>query len=339
MATQLMHFGFTWNNYQDVDYLKILERAKVELKFSYLVYGHEIAPTTGTPHLQGYVQLEKRQYTTKINKFLPKVHITIVTGSSQDNIDYCKKDVNFYEEGAARTFARKVAKQKDDWMHLVNLAESGKIDDIKNEHPREYLVYYRTFKQMQQDHLKPEPVVRYCYWIHGKAGSGKSRAVHQHYPTAYWKNANKWWDGYKGEETVVLDDLAGAFLYEHLKRWADRYPVIGEVKGSSIGLSYKRFIVTSNFQIDDRESTVSIPAETIRAVQRRFVEVESLGWSEELDDLLVELKVAPLKQWQGPLGSLIHLHETQDHWYLLEKEALEDLLLKRNHQGSEVSSD
>lgn len=308
---QLKHFAFTWNNYQDVDYIDILNKAKNDLGISYIVYGYEIAPTTGTLHLQGYVQTEKRVYLTKINKCLPKVHITICNGSSQDNIDYCKKLDNFVEDGVPRTEARRIKKCKDDWEALVNLAESGKIQEIRTDFPKEYLVYYRTFQQIAQDRLKPEPIVRACYWIWGKPGSGKSRAVHQHFPDAYWKNANKWWDGYQGQESVVLDDLGGAFLYEHLKRWADRYPVIGEVKGSSIGLSYKRFIVTSNFDVDDPAITEHIPLETIRAVQRRFVVVRAVEWSSTLEDLIVELLVAPSKLWQGSLGSLMRLHENE----------------------------
>lgn len=309
---QLKHFAFTWNNYDEVDYLDLIEKAKIELGISYIVYGLEIAPTTGTKHLQGYVQTAKRVYLTKINKSLPKVHITICNGSSQDNINYCKKLDNFVESGIARTEARRIKKCKDDWEALVNLAESGKIQDIRTDYPREFLVYYRTFKQISQDNLKPEPLVRFCYWLYGKPGSGKSRAVHFHYPNAYWKNANKWWDGFQGEETVVLDDLGHAFLYEHLKRWADRYPVIGEVKGSSIGLSYKRFIVTSNFEIDHHEITVNIPLETIKAVQRRFVSLRAVHWDDQIQDLIVEPQDVPSLPMRVPLGYLIQFLENPE---------------------------
>jgi hypothetical protein len=315
---QLKHFAFTWNNYQEVDWESILKDAGPVLGISYIVYGFEIAPTTGTKHLQGYIQTEKRVYLTKINKCLPKVHITICNGSSQDNINYCKKLDNFFEAGTPRVESRRVKKCKDDWEALVNLAENGKLEDIRTDNPREFLVYYRTFKQIAMDKMKPEPVERYCYWIHGKPGTGKSRAVHQHYPDAYWKNANKWWDGYQGQETVVLDDLGGAFLYEHLKRWADRYPVIGEVKGSSIGLSYKRFIVTSNFDVDDPATTENTLLETIRAVQRRFVVLRAVEWDEADQDLIVELVITPSRQWRGPLRCLMFLHESEGLSHLYE---------------------
>lgn len=305
---QVKHFAFTWNNYHEVDYKDIITRTITELNINYIVYGFEIAPTTGTKHLQGYAQTEKRVYLSKINKCLPKVHITVCNGSSQDNINYCKKLDDFFEEGEARTEARRVKKCKDDWETLVKLAEDGRIEDIRQDYPQEFLCYYRTFKQIAQDNLKPQEQERRAYWIWGKPGLGKSRAVHQLFPHAYWKNANKWWDGYKGEKVVVLDDLGTAHLYEHLKRWADRYPVIGEVKGSSIGLSYEVFIVTSNFPISGEQSLL-IPGETIRAIERRFEEVEAVFWVEDAADLLVLLDVGHERLWPVLLTHLEHLHD------------------------------
>ena len=38
-------------------------------------------------------------------------------------------------------------------------------------------------------------------------GSGKSSGVRRDYgDSLYVKDATKWWDGYAGEETVVIDD-------------------------------------------------------------------------------------------------------------------------------------
>lgn len=302
--TQLRHFAFTWNNYQKTEnWFLMLNQCLQELGANYIIFGKEIAPSTGTPHIQGYVQLKKRKYFNTIKKFLPMIHITIVFGSSQDNIEYCKKDEDYYEWGEQRTVARGRGKQKEDWDHLVELASKGQLDEIREHHPREYALYYRTWGQMRMDNLKTVAERRTCLWVYEKPGIGKSRAAWSLFPDAYPKMSNKWWDGYKGQRDVVFDDLGTPMLFDLLKRWSDRYKVIGEVKGSSCALAYKNLIVTSNYSIRQlaMKSNPEVDEVTIQAVQRRFVELEGLEWDEEFEDLRV-------KDSRGTIETLRALH-------------------------------
>lgn len=48
------------------------------------------------------------------------------------------------------------------------------------------------------------------------------------------KASNKWWDGYRGETDVLIDDIEkdSAYLGHFLKLWGDPYGFIqAEVKG------------------------------------------------------------------------------------------------------------
>jgi len=266
---QLRHFAFTCNNYTAKS-IDCIRKARISLEFSYLIYGKEIGDI-GTPHLQGYVQLKKRKYFKSVVGALPGFHITICKGNSQENIDYCKKDNKTFELGIARSVGGKV-KQKEDWQELCELAMSGEHDKIMESNPGKFVKYYRTWKNIGVDYNKAKPNPdRLCLWIYGAPGTGKSLMAHSLWPEAYWKNANKWWDGYAGEETVILDDLGTCHLYEYLKRWADKYPVLGEIKGSSIGLTYNTLVVTSNFNIKELGSSIELV--TVAAVQRRFLQV------------------------------------------------------------------
>ncbi len=64
----------------------------------------------------------------------------------------------------------------------------------------------------------------------------------------------KWFDGYKGQNVIVVEDLDKytAYTLAHsIKLWADKYPCTAEVKGATIPLKHQLLIVTSNYTIEE----------------------------------------------------------------------------------------
>lgn len=112
-------------------------------------------------------------------------------------------------------------------------------------------------------------------WIHGDAGCGKTTTVVNAYPDAYYKSLNKWWDGYQGEEVVLLDDMDVFHrdLTSQIKNWADFRPFIGETKGSGVYLRPKKFIVTSQYTI---EEIWDGDQKSLEAIRRRFTVIEKI---------------------------------------------------------------
>ena len=71
----------------------------------------------------------------------------------------------------------------------------------------------------------------------------------------YLKEANKWWDDYNYEDTVIIEDLSpsiiGAELARLLLQWCDVYVTKAEIKGGSITIRPTTVIITSNFTITE----------------------------------------------------------------------------------------
>ena len=92
------------------------------------------------------------------------------------------------------------------------------------------------------------------FWFCGRSGTGKSREARLRWPFAYGKNCNKWFCGYDGQATVLIEDFDRKHdvLCHHLKIWADRYPFTAEVKQGNTGtIRPDRIVITSNYHPRD----------------------------------------------------------------------------------------
>lgn len=258
-------FCFTLNNYT-VQNTPTLEG----LGCIYLLYGREVAPATGTPHLQGYVYFRNARTLRSVITKLPGAHVEVARGSSLANFEYCTKSGDFNEFGDRPLDPQeKGDKEKERWDRTLLCAKEGRLDEVDADI---LIRNYGALKRIRND-FKPKPVTleSVCgVWIHGVSGCGKSYAVQQTYPDHYKKGHNKWWDGYDGEEVAYLDDLGQGdkWLGEHyLKHWADRYAFAAESKGHCGQLRPKKFIVTSQYKIED----IWTDDETRAALNRRFI--------------------------------------------------------------------
>lgn len=80
-------------------YTQTFELLCSQHKIYYAIWGKEIAPTTGTPHLQGYVAFVERTAFSTIRRLLPGSHIENARGDPSTNRVYCRKDGDFTEFG------------------------------------------------------------------------------------------------------------------------------------------------------------------------------------------------------------------------------------------------
>lgn len=137
-----------------------------------------------------------------------------------------------------------------DWEQIWDFAKQGRLVDV----PADIRVRnYSTLRKIAADFAEPSAIVRtiHCFW--GTTGSGKSRrAWAEAGLDAYPKDPrSKFWDGYRGQEHVVIDEFRGGIDISHMLRWFDRYPVIIEIKGCATVLKATTIWVTSNLHPND----------------------------------------------------------------------------------------
>lgn len=103
-------WAFTKNNYSDDD----VTFFTTWQDFTYMVFGREVAPTTGTPHLQGYFTLKKAVRGSYLKRTLPQgTHFEASRKSLLANSRYCTKspdhtiiDRRYGRDGVPQTVTR-----------------------------------------------------------------------------------------------------------------------------------------------------------------------------------------------------------------------------------------
>lgn len=105
------HWVFTVNNYND-EVLLHVQLVSEDPSVSYVVIGREVAPTTGTPHLQGFISFSSRKSFAAVRSLLPPCHLESARGTPQQCRVYCCKDGDFDEFGTPPTLTQG---KRTDW--------------------------------------------------------------------------------------------------------------------------------------------------------------------------------------------------------------------------------
>lgn len=258
---------------------------------SYHIFELEITKD-GRLHYQGYIEFKSQVARSKIKKLSENMHHEPRHGTSEEASGYCNKpahpeyDDGSYVEGPWEMGIMKKTpqqvlgdmqkKNKVDWTAAVNIAMTGDIYGIRNLPGGDGLLtrHLPNYKTMARDNpVIPSDLRGVCgYWFYGGPSTGKTTAAKTRWgPSFYLKPHNKWWDSYRGEETVIINefDSEQKWMGTHLKLWAEESAFFVEIKGSTIAIRPKRIVVTSN------ETINSIWMENpmmVKALQSRFKE-------------------------------------------------------------------
>jgi hypothetical protein len=261
MPNKHRSFPFTLNNYTpaELETLKTLPIA--ELNIRYLCFGMEVAPETGTPHLQGFLYLTNPRTLTGVHRIpgFARAAVLIAAGSPQENRDYCIKPgeeggpekipgVNFFEFGSLPSQGMR----NDLQQAAMDFVESGySMSKLATEKPDIFIKFHNGFRQMAMLQLQTQRSWKTkILWLHGPTGTGKSRAAQslacEDLQLFYKDPSSNWWDGYTTQPVCVVDDYrCNMCTFSSLLQLCDRYPLPLQVKGGYVQCRFKWIIFTA----------------------------------------------------------------------------------------------
>lgn len=213
---------FTLNNWTEEERESLWSN---ELDIRFLCYGEEQAPSTGTPHLQGYVQFYRQLYGTTVKRVagLERAHLEPARSTLAKNREYCSKDGAYVERGKPMMAGYRTDLEACRDMILDGCTER----EMALFMPHAYAMHFRAFRKMAEmfgkDEYEWDPPVPWrkglkLIFFVGPTGSGKSHRAHTEYPGAYIRenDGTKWWDGYRGQKVIIIDEFKSWLPYAQM---------------------------------------------------------------------------------------------------------------------------
>lgn len=233
---------------------------------------------SGTLHVQLATNFKDPVGFTKIKRVLPRAHIEKAK-SEGALIKYCLKEetrvLGPFEFGVLPVRHN----EKKDWDEVWEMARNNQLEKIDKSI---LIPHYSQLRSIAKDHMEfPHldatnlPEVK-GVWMWGPTGVGKSTRAHLENPQAYPKNSkNVWWDGFQGQEVVIMDDVNLDDVKNHWSnymKWADIIPHTLQIKGGAVINSFKKLIVTSNYSMN--QVLEMVPENSRMAFKRRWRIIE-----------------------------------------------------------------
>lgn len=270
----------------------------------YFVYGREVCPNTEKVHWQAYAQFNCAMTYGQIKKLFKDKTIHIEEehyySSPQRNVDYCEKgtmsselfktlkeprehpdfgiDAEVYEWGEM-----KIQGKRNDIHEIKEKVKDGQsmIDIIESTEKLSYQTI-RCAELLGSYLRKPRPIgFREVIWCFGETETRKTSFAYQNYPEIYEPLSAKWWDGYDGQKTVIIDDIRDEYSYKQLLRMTDIYPFKVERKGGSTEALYDVIIFTCPWSPMDFMKRYFSASDNYNQLMRRITKI--LEFTKEID--------------------------------------------------------
>lgn len=236
----------------------------------------------GTPHLQGFVTWKRTMRFTGVSKLLPRAHWEVALVADWN---YNLKGDSIVLKCADYTAPGKRNDVITAYEYLA--AKKSRVDFVREQRPG-----YQTLKlyELAEGVLEgPRPIAPISVrWYYGASGSGKTRAAYDEFPDLYAVPCYKWWNGYNGQDVVLIDDFRPDWCrFSDLLRLLDIYPVMVEFKGGMRHLQARTIIVTCPLHPETAFQDIE-EEEELRQLGRRITEIRRFDLVPPVIDLTAD---------------------------------------------------
>lgn len=228
-----------------------LEKKEIKIKqleAQYVVFGREICPDTKRPHLQCFVYFGEKKTFSVLKKWDGEAHWEASRGPPQKAAKYCKKDGDFWEKGTCPVMGSQTGRAV-----VAELVRTGaSLKTVAEEHPEMYMVYHRGLKALRAE-LMAKPArtqMPDVYWVWGVTGVGKTKFATTLCESFYIKDETLWWDGYEGQDCIIIDDYSWDGKdesFRRLLRLCDRNKFQGQIKGGYVEVNSPKIVITCEY--------------------------------------------------------------------------------------------
>lgn len=229
---------FTLNNYTAEEELYIKnEWTKLA---TLLVFGKEVGKE-GTPHLQGTVCFKQTMRLSGVKALCGRSHWE-VTKSMRGSIKYCEKDGDVFQFGVKGQQGK-----RSDIDDAVDVLKARGIQGVVEDHPVAFLKFHHGFKELNSWFTAgPRTGFPYIEWRYGPTGTGKTKEVMLAYPDCFKTSNLKWFNGYHGQDVVLIDDFRDTMCpMEQMLVLTDEYAHQVETKGGFVWWKPTKIFITS----------------------------------------------------------------------------------------------
>jgi hypothetical protein len=269
--TAARDFAFVINN-PKISEQELYNHLENRVNVRYFVFVREKGDN-GTEHYQGYIEFSKPKKFSLVKKYFSEeqigtnAHISERIYARLTCVKYVKKEDKFADKAHTRIgkiyeygdFAK--SGQRNDLIDMVEMKRQGATDlEIFETYPYQAARYGKFVTSKAMEHKEKDFKAQYrenleVYYIHGATRTGKTRFVFDKhgYENVYQNEGyeyGKWFDGYEGQDILLLDEYRTSLGFGFLLKLLDGHPLKIQCRYQNKWACFTKIYITSNLPLE-----------------------------------------------------------------------------------------